>query len=207
NMLYQHLKQVCEQVGLEIPQALQADLVQAAAFKAEPGYFLAFTQHDACPDNCLWAGEQMRFFDFEWGGFRHALGDGVRAWSNFPTCWCVNRLPVEIIRHTLAIYRQELVKACPAARDDTLWGQEVVKACAYWTLFSIASYGDLWQEDRTWGRSTMRQRMVIRFELLAQVAAEYEHLEALGEFAQTLVLKLQQLWPELEPMPYYPAFS
>lgn len=203
-----NLHDLADRLDVEIPAAVKAEIVEAARFDAEPGLFLAFSQSDTCPDNCVRRGDSMRFFDFEGGWFRHALSDGARARSNFPTCWCVGRLPHEIIRRAEAVYRSELVKGCPDAADDELFGREIVKACAFWTLYSFDFYRhfDFWAEDAAWGTTSVRQRIIARFELLAQATGEFGYLEALGECAESLASTLQQRWPETEPMPLYPAF-
>jgi hypothetical protein len=204
--LQQHLAMVCEAAGVTVAPGTQDDLIHVAAFNAEPGPFAVFSQADTCPDNCVRVGDWMRFFDFEWGMFCNALNDGARARSNFPTCWCVNRLPEEVIRRTETVYRAELVQGCPAAADDTLFYRELVKACAFWTIRSFEFYPNLWESDDRWGIATVRQRAMVRLRLLAQVSAEHRFLEALGATARTLAERLEARWPEVEPMPYYPPF-
>jgi hypothetical protein len=207
--LWRWLTLACDATKVEPVPGTQADIAEAARFNAEPGPFSAFSQSDTCPDNCIRHADWMLLLDFEWGWVRNALNDGARARSNFPTCWCVQRLPPETVRRVEAIYRVELVKGCPAAADDGLFNRELVKACATWALASFEFYtevGSLWQEDQTWGTSTTRQRAIARLELLAEATAEFGILEALGTTAATLARQLQALWPEVEPMSVYPAF-
>jgi hypothetical protein len=207
-LLRRYLQQVCDVAGVAPAPGTDADLIVGATFEADPGPFLALSQSDTCPDNCMREGEWMRFLDFEGGRFRNALSDGARARSNFPTCWLVNRLPDAIIRRTEAVYQAELSKGCPQAADDTLFYREVVKACACWALAAFEFYSEvgIWEEDHQWGAATTRQRAITRFQLLAQATAEFGFLEALGATAQHLALALQKLWPEVAPMPYYPPF-
>ena len=139
----------------------------------------------------------------------HALNDGARARSNFPTCWCVCRLPADTIRRVEAIYRAELSRGCPAAADLKLFNRELVRACASWALASFEFYdevGSIWERDRSWGTSTTRQRAIARLELLAEATAAFGELEALGTTAARLARRLQELWPDVEPMPLCPAF-
>jgi hypothetical protein len=207
--LWRWLTTICDRVKIEPMPGVAADIVEAARFNAEPGPFTAFSQSDTCPDNCMRHGQWMRLLDFEWGWVRNALNDGARARSNFPTCWCVQRLPAETIRRVEAIYRAELAKGCPAAADDRLFNRELVKACANWSLASFEFYtevGTFWEQDGAWGTSSTRQRAIARLELLAETTAEFGMLEALGATAATLAQRLRALWPELEPMAAYPAF-
>jgi hypothetical protein len=203
------LAAICNVTGVEPAPGADDDIVEAASFNAAPGPFAALSQSDTCPDNCLRHGEWMRLLDFEWGWVRNALNDGARARSNFPTCWCVCRLPPETIRRVEAIYRTELSRGCPAAADEGLFNRELVKACASWALSTFEFYYEvspIWERDESWGTSTVRQRAIARLELLAEATAEFGELEALGATAARLAGRLQMLWPEVEPMQLYPAF-
>ncbi len=203
------LTTVCAKTEVEPARGVEDDIVEAARFNAQPEPFSAFSQSDTCPDNCVRRGDWMRLLDFEWGWVRNALNDGARARSNFPTCWCVQRLPPETVRHVEQVYRAELVKGCPAAADDALFNRELVKACANWTLAAFEFYdelGALQEQDNSWGTSTVRQRAITRLELLAETTAEFGMLEALGATTAELARRLQALWPEVEPMSVYPAF-
>jgi hypothetical protein len=193
-------------VGVTLDAGVHQDIARVALLDVQPGPFLAYSQSDTCPDNCLRQGNWMRFFDFEWGWFRNALSDGARARSNFASCWCVNRLPDDVIRRCEVVYRAELVKGCPAAADDDLFNQALVTACAYWTLYSIEFYRALWSENLQWGIATERQRTITRFELLAQTSEEFGYLHSLGRISHILASKLHTLWPNVDPMPFYPPF-
>jgi len=207
--LQRYLAIVCAATGIAPAAGAAADLVEAARFNATPDPFSALSQSDTCPDNCLREGDWMRLLDFEWGWVRNAINDGARARSNFPTCWCVYRLPRETIRRVETIYRAELASGCPAASDDALFNRELAKACASWALASFEFYaevGAFWEQDSPWGTSTTRQRAIARLELLAETTAEFGQFEALGATAAMLARKLQEQWPEVEPMQLYPAF-
>jgi hypothetical protein len=200
------LKTLCEHAGVMPAPGTDEDVALVAALDVTPGPFLAFSQGDTCPDNCVRDGAWMRFFDFEWAWFRNAVSDGARARGNFPTCWCVNRLPDEVIRRCEAVYRAELARGCPAAADDALFYPALVKACAYWTLYSFEFYRAVWQVDNIWGIATERQRVLVRLELLAEATEQFGSLQALGATAHRAFERLRTMWPEAEPMPYYPAF-
>jgi hypothetical protein len=199
--------------ALDVPlrSGATADLETVIDTLANPGPFLAYTHGDPCPDNWVWAGGRLRLFDFEGGAFRHALTDGVYGRIHFPTCWCVNRLPDHIPPLMESVYRAELARGCPAARDDLLFGRAVVEACASWTLQLCARHRgtilDLLEEDREWGISTKRQRVLLRAGILEQITAESGHLVALGATFADMAAKLRARWPaEADAMPYYSAF-
>jgi hypothetical protein len=108
-------------------------------------------------------------------------------------------------------YRAELARGCPAAQDDLLFGPAVVEACAYWTLRLCSrnprTILELLDQDREWGISTIRQRVLLRAGILEQLTAESGHLVALGATFADIAAKLRTRWPaEADAMPYYPAF-
>ena len=105
-------------------------------------------------------------------------------------------------------YRTELIKGCPQAADDTLFYQAVVGACAYWVCETFCNWSmpGILERDQEWGIATVRQRIVLRFEIFAQVTERYECLEMVGETARQVVSQLCKRWPDVEEMPYYPAF-
>jgi hypothetical protein len=81
-----------------------------------------------------------------------------------------------------------------------------VTACAYWLLAGFTSLPDCLPEDRVWGISTTRQRLLYRFDVFSRLAFAHHHLEALATHTRLLSERLTALWPDLEPMPLYPAF-
>lgn len=202
----EEFRQGCAGLGLLLPPAFDEG-VQAVAAAMEPrGLFLAFTPSDSCPDNHRFTGGQVRLFDFEGSTFRHALFDAAYARVPFPTCWCVNRLPEELVPRFEAVYRAELAKGCPEAADDMIFGQAMVAACAFWTIATIGgSLPRTLLEDSRWGIATVRQRHLLRLETLATATQQFGYLEPLGAVARQLRARLGDLWP-MEAMPLYPAF-
>ncbi len=203
-------------LGIVPRTGLDAELQALTASIHDPGPFLAYTHGDPCPDNWLRVDGKLRLLDFETGAFRHALLDGVYGRIHFPTCWCVNRSPAHVPQRMEAAYRAELRQGCPEAGDDTLFDRAVVEACAYWTI-SMCDWivqRRSWYEppapmerDHRWGISTLRQRALLRSDILAQTTQELGHLEAIGATFGDIAAKLRTIWPpEAGSMPYYPAF-
>jgi hypothetical protein len=187
-----------------------ADLEALIAALTDPSPFLAYTHGDPCPDNWVQAGGRLRLFDFEAGAFRHAFTDGVYGRFHFPTCWCVNRMPDPIPLRMESVYRDELVRGCPAAADDGQYQHAVVEGCAYWLLQMCSRrWGilDLLEKDREWGIATVRQRVLLRIPILEQTAEEAGYLTALGATFADIAAQLRARWPtDADAMPYYPAF-
>lgn len=201
---------LCEALGVTTAPGFDADVEAVRAAVDDPGPYLAFAPCDTCPDNHkLMPGGSLRFFDFEFSGFRHALLDASYFRVPFPTCWCVNRLPEAIGDRMEAAYRAELVRGCPEAGDDGAFAAEMARACAYW-LLSTVTWG--WEkylaEDHRWGLASVRQRHLMRLENFAALSARTgEPLPAIAETARALRDTLHARWSaDLEPMPLYAPF-
>lgn len=195
-------------LDVPLPSGAQADLAALRATILDPGPFLAYIHGDPCPDNWLVTSAGSKLLDFEFGRFGLALLDGVYGRAHFPTCWCVSRLPAELPLQMEAVYRAELVRGCPAAADDRLFYPAVVAACAYWaiTICQWAPVDKLLAEDSVWGEATMRQRIILRLNIAARLAAEHGTLEALGHTFDQLGARLRALWPEATTLDLYPVF-
>ncbi|HZT40676.1 MAG TPA: phosphotransferase [Chthonomonadaceae bacterium] len=197
----------CESVGLDYPAEFDAEARTVLAAMRDPGPFLAYTHGDPCPDNNRLLDGQIRFFDFETGGFRHALLDGVYARVPFPTCWCVNRLPAHLPSQMEAVYRAEFAKGCPQAEDDFLFARSLTEACALWCLRTVSwPLAGALKEDSTWGISTIRQRILMRLDGFAETTEQFGHLPVMGATARDLASRLRAVWPDADAMPLYPAF-
>jgi hypothetical protein len=189
---------------------LDADVATVEAAFTDPRDFAVLIHADPCPGNWVRSGSSNRLLDFEYSGVGHALLDGAYARMPFPTCGDTGRLPDEVIRKLETAYRSELGAGCPAARDDDRYHRAIAEACAFWLLLLCHWFplADLLRNDRPWGRATMRQRLVIRLEVAAKSADKAGHLEALGQVAKTLAVKLDSRWDGVvEPLSLYPAFE
>lgn len=210
------VKATIDVFGLTTPAGLDDELQALTAALQQPGPFLAYTHGDPCPDNWLRVDGRLRLLDFERAKYRHALLDGVYGRIHFPTCWCVNRSPAYLPPLMEAAYRAELQKGCPEATDDALFGRAVVAACAFWVIDMCQWIVQrrVWYEppapmehDREWGIATIRQRALVRSDILARTTQEFGYLEAIGTTFAEIATKLRAIWPvEADAMPLYPAF-
>ena len=192
-------------LGLTIDRAAERELADARKTFASPGPFSAFTHDDPCPDNCFRDGDRYRFIDFEFGGFRHALLDGVYWHTQFPTCWCANRVPLALVAKLEQVYREELARGCPAALDDHAFDRAVVRA-AFARTFDVFAYASWWlDKDERWGIATVRQRLPTRFRSFATLARSRGVYPALADLADRIAKAIDARFSP-GPLPLYPAF-
>jgi Ser/Thr protein kinase RdoA (MazF antagonist) len=188
--------------ALQVPATpgLDDDLAQIARTLQDPGPYLVFSPGDACPDNNRLTGDPtLRFFDFEFAGFGHALCDIAYVLLPFCSCWCVNRLPDALADRALAVYRAEFP-------GDDHFDARLVEALGYWTMATLSWDGASWlADDHLWGLATVRQRHPVRLSNFLRFAEPLGTLPALTETCRRVRDALERRFPNLEPMPLYPS--
>jgi hypothetical protein len=182
------------------------------AVEEDPGPFLAFCQGDQNGvGGCMRTGTTLRFFDFDCGGFRHALLEGIPAritWGGMV------RVPERLLPRMDHVYQSELARgqersdARGAVRDDGPFHRAMVEAAARWNIFHVAHrLPDALEADRLRGPSTLRQQVLAWIDAFAGLSEEFGHFPALGQSARDMAARLRALWPpEVHHVPYYPAF-
>ncbi len=118
-------------------------------------------------------------------------------------------MPGHVVEGFERAYRAELVRGCLAAEDDALFYGAVAEGCAYWLArFDLwFPLSDLLERDELWDTATLRQRLLLRFDIAARTMREHGHPGALVDLVVEMDAALRGLWGrEIEPMPPYPAF-
>lgn len=202
------LRDQLEKFGAGVDAACLSEIEAVIDAVGNPGPFLSYVHGDPCPDNVFWDGRELRLIDFEFGGLGHALTDAAYARMLFPSCWCANRVPRDVVSRMEVAYRTELINGCPAAQDDAIFGGALTDVCGFWLVSSLSrSLAKAIEADRTWGIATIRQRVVARLEAFVATAEEFDRRPALRRVATRLLDALHAAWPELAPLPFYPAFK
>ena len=184
------------------------DIEEVVSAIENPGPFFSYIHGDPCPDNMSWSGEALRLIDFEFGGFGHALMDGAYGRMLFPTCWCANRLPTDLVSRMESTYRRQLVGGCPEAEDDRVFEAALARVCGYWLLATLSrSLPRAIEADSMWGIATIRQRLFARLEAFITTAEAFGQLTALRATAARLLEVIRKRWPDTRPLPLYPAFN
>jgi hypothetical protein len=199
----------CERLGVDVVASASEEAEAVVAEITAPRMFVAYTHGDPCPDNTRIVDGRVVLIDFEIGGFRHAFLDGAYGAVPFPTCWCVNRIPESIVGEMDDAYRTELATAFPEAADDDVFADAMLSAMAFWAMATTG-----WQVERVLaadepmhrGIHTRRQGAVLRWETFIARAEALGRLGALADLGRAVLSRLATLWPDLGPVPLYPAF-
>jgi len=205
---HQKVAALLDGLGVRPRAGVAQEIAAVIEASADPGPFLAYLHSDPCPDNLFDEGDRFRLIDFEYGHFGHVLLDGLYPRLQWPSCWCIGALPPKVLAHYEDRYRAELARGCSQAQDDALWERALAQMFAQTVLNRIA--WDLeyaLREERTWGRSTVRQRMLSRLEGFVTTAHSLGQLPALRGLMEQVFAVLHARWPDTPPMPVYPAFD
>src|SRR5262249_53688085 len=148
-------------------------------------------------------GTGLRLFDFDCGGFRHALIEGLAGWL---TWGCNARIPSDVVLAMDAAYRVELQAGCAAARDEEQYGRALVEAAGRWHLLHVISrLPTALERDylRGW-TTTLRQQLLGWLDAFADLAERAGDLVALSASARAVARALRARWGlESFQLPFY----
>ena len=184
------------------------ELAQISHRLNNPGAWLALIHGDPCPDNALLVAGRVRLIDYEFAKPSHALLDASYWRIGFPTCWCAGRVPREVAARVDAVYRAEVGKTMPLARDDKAYGAELAFVTAAWLFACLEWHLDEALEKGTeWGIASIRSRLLWYLEAVAELAGAAGVLPGIKQTAEAWLADLQKRWPEAKALGFYPAFA
>jgi hypothetical protein len=96
-------------------EAGDAALAELRGLADRPGP-AALTPGDACPDNNVVTGGGLVLIDFEAAQWRHLAWDAAYLEVPWPSCWCAWRIPPEVAREAVEVYRAALPR--PPSTSD-----------------------------------------------------------------------------------------
>jgi Ser/Thr protein kinase RdoA (MazF antagonist) len=170
---------------------------------ADPRY-QGLVHGDACPDNVVLIDGTCRVFDFERAGWGLISLDAAYLRAPFPSCWCFADLPADAAAPALDTYR-----ACLEAAGTDLgpaWDAAMVAALGCWAVVRGGAAAEALDEDREWGTTTARPRLVVWLGTFIDAAAAAGLLPRLQAVAEALRDLLLKSCPDLV-VPDYPAFA
>jgi len=188
------------------PPASELELLSAR--HRDPGPWQCLVHGDPCPDNALIVDGSVRLIDYEHARPSHALLDGIYWQIGFPTCWCAGRVPADVARRLSDVYRAEIAKAMPLARDDFAYRAELAYVAAIW-LFTCLSWHleAALKDDSKWGIWSIRGRLLWYLQAVIEMTTSADVLPGLNEAAHRWLSELRRRWPDALPLGLYPAFA
>ena len=174
----------------------------------DPGPWLALVHGDPCPDNVLLTAQGAVLLDFEFSAPGHALIDATYWRMGFPTCWCAGRVPEPVAESVELAYRNTVASAIADACDVAAFRLE------YAIAMVVRLFGGLeWnldaalKSDSTWGIATLRNRILWHLQAAIEATERAQAMPNLRRVTQQWLADLACRWPDVEPLPLYPAFA
>lgn len=192
---------LCSQPGAE-----EEIMRVTTVVEADPGPFLAYCKGDQnVAGDYLRRLSKPRLFDFDAGGFRHALIEGM---PGRMTWGCQMRIPARVQSDMEKAYQAALSRGYAEVADNRVFYRGMIEAAARWHILHIIHrLPDALSSDYQRGLTTLRQQVVAWLEAFAGLSEERQQLQALGKSAREVAQRLRELWPaEVCSLPYYPAF-
>jgi Phosphotransferase enzyme family len=166
--------------------------------------YVGLVHSDLCPDNTHIAGGECRIIDFETSGWGPIALDVAYLLAPFPSCWCFATLPAEAAGPALLAYRDQVTSAGVKLGPD--WEAALTAALAGWVVARGARVGRTLEEDRDWGTTTMRPRLLTWLGSFIEAAARTGALPRLRTLAEATREQLRLRWPDAV-VPDYPALA
>jgi Phosphotransferase enzyme family len=164
------------------------------------GRLVALIHGDPCPDNVRVIDGRCTIFDFEMAGLGSLALDAAYLQAPFPSCWCFGLLPPDIAQAATGVYEDVLEKA--GVRLDGEWDASVAAALACWVVGRWRLLRDVIDDDRDWGTTTIRPRLLVW--LAAAAEACQEPFPMLAATCHQLRQTLGQKWHE-PAVPLFPS--
>jgi hypothetical protein len=133
--------------GRTAPRQASSETQTILAALAEPGSFLALSNGDPCPYNCLVTRGIARLIDFELAGYRHTLLDAAYLHLGFQWCYQPGQLPPDVLDDAETAYRLQAGAGIPLMLDEPAYQQALTGAATAWVILSAGAL--LRQLDRS----------------------------------------------------------
>jgi Ser/Thr protein kinase RdoA (MazF antagonist) len=179
------------------------EIADVGAMLTGPGY-AGLVHGDACPDNVQLLDGTCRIFDFEISGWGSVALDAAYLLAPFPSCWCFASLPAEVAAPAIEAYRACLRSAGIGLGPD--WDAATAAALAAWIIARGPVIARVLDEDRPWGTTTMRPRLLTWLRSFTAAAGRAGVLPRLHALADALHEQLSVRWPGTA-VPDYPALA
>ena len=166
--------------------------------------YVGLVHSDLCPDNTHIANGRCRIIDFETSGWGPIALDVAYLLAPFPSCWCFASLPAEAAGPALLAYREQMTNAGVDLGPD--WEDALTAALAGWVVARGARIGRALEEDRNWGTTTMRPRLLTWLSSFIEVTSQTGALPRLRALAEAIREQLRLRWPDAV-VPEYPALA
>jgi hypothetical protein len=166
--------------------------------------YVGLVHSDLCPDNTHIVNGRCRIIDFETSGWGPIALDVAYLLAPFPSCWCFASLPAEVAQPALHAYRDQATNAGLDLGPD--WEDALTAALAGWVVARGARIGRALEEDRDWGTTTMRPRLLTWLSSFIGAASPTGALPRLRALAEGILEQLRLRWPDAV-VPEYPALA
>jgi hypothetical protein len=200
-------RRICQSIGLSPTPGADEEIEHITrVVEEQPGPCLAFCSGDQqMPEPIFKKNGLPRIYDFDCGGFRHALIEGMPARM---TWGCYMRIPKRLIPILDKVYQTELARSWPEAAKDNVFYKAMTEAGARWNIFHVIHrLPDALEKERMRGPSTLRQQALSWLDSFAGLSEEFGYMPALGHTSRDLFARLRQIWPEAGDLAFYPAFQ
>ncbi|MCH8273272.1 MAG: phosphotransferase [Armatimonadetes bacterium] len=194
-------------LSVAVGSSAEEELREIATIIESPGAFNTFTHGDSTPANAMVRDDGVVLIDFETAGYRHAFVDGSYSRLRYIHSVWARQIPSSIQAAMRLQYLDSFAKGARLQTERIGFDRDFCACCGAW-MCALAGYvPDVMEEDKRWGLSTFRQRIIAGLEHFVDVANELNQFRNLADAAGKLSDRLKGLWSGTARMALYNAFS
>lgn len=169
---------------------------------------------DPCLDNWILDGDGVpTLIDFQGGTFAPSALDAAYARAPFPTCWCLRRLPGDVVDRFEEAHRSALAAAGLPSGNPSTHRRDLTFATAWWFAIQV-----LWRAARARNQADdpgehlgfrlvpVRDAILLRLGSFVDLSATTGALTHLADQANELRAELAAAWGEPQ-VDLYPAYA
>lgn len=192
-------------IGITINETIQDDLNEVLDCIRQPKKFLTLVHGDNTPANAFYSKGKIRLVDFETSNFRHCLLDGSYSRMRYLHSVWAREIPLHIQHKSMNAYREKFLALQPIGEQT--FNYHLVATCTAWLAGLFVLLPAVTEKDKTWGRSTNRQRIVTALQHFIVLTDNYKYFQALRSTCIEAEQKLRRIWSDEDcKMKLYPAF-
>lgn len=207
--MWPELRQSVTEHGFSAPAAAVSEDVSALDTALNSVEFLSLGHGDLTPNNGVLVDDGARLVDFEGAGFRHIGLDAACLRLPFPHYgrWAV--LPADVLAQMDRAYREEMVKAFPAASDDKEYEGAMAAGCAVWAIIRAHRLPVINSTTQSSADAVRRRTQIVQtLSSFVETAVRAGRFETLAAWFAELVEQMRRRWPEARQPPRgFPAYA
>lgn len=196
----------CTALGLNGSLA-QQEIQQVLAVLSEPGEFLCLIHRDAIPPNFISTGDRLCIFDFEFGGYGHALVDLAQLRMSFPTYGQPAQIPHTVVERVEQAYIEQFTHCSGQQISQSTFARALTEITCFWVISELASSMSPALDASHTESERLGVRLLTRIDAFCRLSDQTGHLNQIAAFFGGISNEILLRQGVNQPLTMFPAFT